>query len=367
MKIKTITCHEVYNYGASLQEYALLKVLEDLGHDVEAVHYKPDYLSNQFKLDRVSPKYKSFPIKYIYLLAKLPGRFKALKRKRAFDTFSKKFIKTGEKVYTNNEELKVNLPEADAYICGSDQIWNSFFPNGKDPAFYLDFVPPSKLKISYAASFAIDKISEDLKPFVKEKVKRINHVSVRETSGITILEGLGIKNAVQVLDPVFLLSAKYWETTFVKPINENYILVYDFDSNPLIKKIAIKLKKEKGFKIYTVNKNIKYADKNFYLEGPECFLSLVYHSQFNITNSFHAIAFSLIFEKQFVVVNRNEEINTRMRDLLGLVNLSHLLVKENEFDNSKFVLNPINSFVKINELLDESIERSKNFLKSALN
>ncbi|SNR76034.1 polysaccharide pyruvyl transferase family protein [Lutibacter flavus] len=361
MKIKTITCHEVYNYGASLQEYALLKYLENIGHTAEAIHYKPFYLSNHFNLKSISLKYNSFPVKYIYLLAKLPGRLMALKRKKAFDNFSKKYIKTGNLKYKKNEELKVNLPEADAYICGSDQIWNSFFQNGKDLAFYLDFVPKEKLKISYAASFAIDEIKEELKSFVKEKVYRINHISVRETSGVTILNELGIKNAVQVLDPVFLLDAKHWVDTFVKPMNEKFIFVYDFDSNPLIKEIAIKLKKDKGFKIYTVNKNIKYADKNFYLEGPERFLSLVCHSQFNITNSFHSVAFSLIFKKQFVVVNRQENINTRMRDLLQLLNLNQLVDSYIEFSSIK----PID-YKKVETILKEKINYSKNFIIKSL-
>ncbi|WP_111709646.1 polysaccharide pyruvyl transferase family protein [Lutibacter citreus] len=367
MKIKTITCHEVYNYGASLQEYALLKYLEELGHKAQAIHYKPFYLSNHFNLLSVSPKYNSFPVKYIYLLVKLPGRLKALKRKKAFDKFSKKYIKTGEHLYKNNQELKNNLPIADAYICGSDQIWNSFFQNGKDSAFYLDFVPDDKLKISYAASFAIDSIADKLKPFVKEKVKRINHISVRETSGITILNELGIENVAQVLDPVFLLSATYWKSTFVKPIKDNYIFVYDFDSNHSIKKIAKKIAAENNLRIVTVNKNIKYAQDNYWLKGPEFFLSLIANAQFVISNSFHAVAFSLIFEKQFLVVNRKEKINTRMRDLLALVNLSHLIVDETELNGNSYGINTIKSYKEISSKLENLVSKSKLFLEKALN
>ena len=149
MKIKTITCHEVYNHGASLQEHALLKYLENLGHHAEAIHYKPPYLSKHLSLWAVStPKYRrNFIIKSLYLFAKLPSRLIDLKRKKAFDDFSKKHVKVDDILYTSNQDLKENLPIADAYICGSDQIWNSFFENGKDPAFYLDFVPDKKLKI----------------------------------------------------------------------------------------------------------------------------------------------------------------------------------------------------------------------------
>ncbi len=363
MHIKTITCHEVYNYGASLQEYALLEFLKQNGHDAQTIHYKPPHLSNHFNLNRVSnPKFDKPIIKQFYLLAKLPSRLKSLKRKKVFDDFHQKYIPTHHTLYKNNEELKNNPPQADAFICGSDQIWNSFFQNGKDSAFYLNFVPDDKKKISYAASFAIDELEESIKPFVKENVLRLNAVSVRETSAVGILNELGIDNVVQVLDPVFLLDKEHWISRFITPITEKYIFVYDFDTNPVVKEIALKLKKEKGFLIYTVNRNIDYADKNFHFEGPEKFLSLVYHSQFNLTNSFHAVAFSLIFEKQFAVINRTEKINTRMKDLLALMNLkTHLFSNKEEFGKLKTI-----NFAEVGKHQSEYTLRSEKFLLSTL-
>ena len=46
MKILTITCHDVYNFGASLQAYALQHYLEELGHEVEIINYRPGYIKN---------------------------------------------------------------------------------------------------------------------------------------------------------------------------------------------------------------------------------------------------------------------------------------------------------------------------------
>lgn len=361
-KIKTITCHEVYNYGASLQEYALLAFLNSHGFAAEVIHYKPPYLSGHFNLWAVSnPKFNRPLVKQLYLLAKLPKRILALKKKRTFDEFHRKYIPTGKKLFRSNEELKANLPSADAYICGSDQIWNSYFQNGKDPAFYLNFVPADKKKISYAASFAIDELAEEVKPLVKENVSRLDAVGVRETSGVRILEDLGIENAVQVLDPVFLLEKNHWQQ-FIKPIKENFVFVYDFDSNPVVKEIALKQKKEKGWKIYAMNQNIDYADENFWMDGPEMFLNLVAQSQLNITNSFHSTAFSLIFNQALCVVNRNEGINTRMRDLLGMMGLSDYLVSSlSEFESLDY------SNFQVNEKLkNQHIERSKEFLLNAL-
>lgn len=363
MKVKTITCHEVYNHGASLQEYALLQFLNSHDHEAESVDYKPYYLSGHFDLNVVSnPIFDKPLLKQLYLLLKLPGRLSDLKRKKAFDLFSKKYIPTGKLRYETNEDLKTNLPEADAFICGSDQIWNSFFQNGKDPAFYLNFVPQDKLKISYAASFATDTISEDVKPLVKQNVAKLNAVGVRESSGVNILNELGIHNAVQVLDPVFLLEAEHWKNTFVRKIEGKYLFIYDFDSNPLIKKIALHLKKEEGYKIVTVNKNMDYADKNYFLEGPEQFLSLVYYSSFNITNSFHALAFSLIFNKQFVVINRTDKINTRMRDLLDMLGLEKHLVSNYE----KFLERKDINYDDVNKKVEDKKEFSKNFLLNNL-
>lgn len=362
MQIKTITCHEVYNHGASLQEYALLQFLKTNGHDAETIHYKPWYLSNHFNLWSVdNPKFDKPIIKQLYLFAKLPRRIKMLKRKKTFDLFASQYIPTGKVLYQTNEDLKRNIPEAEAYICGSDQIWNSFFENGKDPAFYLNFVPDEKLKISYAASFAIDELEESVKPLVKENVARLDSVGVRETSAVKILDDLEIHTAQQVLDPVFLLDKEHWHE-FTFPIKENFVFVYDFDSNPLIKKIALQLKKEKGYAIYTVNSNIDYADKNFYLRGPETFLSLVSQSNMNITNSFHSVAFSLIFEQQMVVINRSEKINTRMRDLLSLFDLDNYLISaEKDFQG----LEPI-YYANIETLKREHIRRSKDFLMNVL-
>ena len=48
MKICTITCHRVYNYGASLQAYALQNYLEGKGHTVKIIDYRPWYLNMRY-------------------------------------------------------------------------------------------------------------------------------------------------------------------------------------------------------------------------------------------------------------------------------------------------------------------------------
>lgn len=366
MKICTITCHRVYNHGASLQAYGLMKYLKNSGHDVEIIDYRPEYLSNHYRLSNVAnPRWeKNRLLKWTYLTLKLPGRLLSLRRKKAFDRFDKKYLSITDTCYRTNDELKQKPPAAEAYICGSDQIWNSLHKNGKDPAFYLDFVPSQKIKASYAASFATDSIAEPLKRVVKERVERLDGIAVREKSGVKILKELGIHRAITVLDPVFLLDQTEWDKISSGSYKEDYILIYDFDNSELIKKIALELKQLTGYKIYCVNPGKqKYADKMFRYVGPDSFISLIRDAKFVVSNSYHAAVFSLIYEKDFVIVNRTEAINTRMRDLLDDLNLNSRLTN-NEYKIEELLKKIDYSVVK--EMIKTKIMSSKSYLDQLL-
>ncbi|PPA69230.1 polysaccharide pyruvyl transferase family protein [Jeotgalibacillus proteolyticus] len=365
MKIYTITCHNVYNHGASLQAYALMKFLLTCGHEVEIIDYRPKYLNNHYNLLNVdNPKWeRNIILKWLYLMMKFPLRLIGLKRKKAFDSFTFEFLKLTKNIYTTNDELR-NLPIVDAYICGSDQIWNSLFENGKDPAFYLDFAPKEKLKLSYAASFATDFISNNWIPFVKKRVKELDGIGVRETSAVDILNKMNISKAVTVVDPTLLLSKHDWNIISKRKFKQKYILIYDFEKSNLIERLATELAREKGYKIYSINPvNIKYAHKQFKYVGPEVFISLVRDAQFIFSNSFHAAVFSVIFKKNFAIVNRTENINTRMRDFLTELKLNDRLVQEDRIITD--ILKPID-YNEVVEIIDTKINFSKSYLENLL-
>lgn len=365
MKIYTITCHNVYNHGAILQAYALMTYLQQQGHEVEIIDYQPSYLNNHYKLFRIDhPRWnKNWLWRLIYLMVKLPGRIWGLKRKIAFDRFREKYLVLTKDCYSSNTELKKRLPKADVYICGSDQIWNSTFPNGRDPAFYLDFAPKEKRKLSYAASFATDYIPEEIVPFVKEKLCYLDHISVREQSGVSLVRQLKIGNVKHVVDPTFLLSKEHWNNLArsMKEPKKKYILVYDFDHSPILKNIAMEIAYKTGYSIYSVNPNkINFADKYFKFVGPDTFLALIRNASFVVSNSYHALIFSLIYEKNFAIVKRMESINTRMRDLLKELHLSDRLI-DDSYD-IKDLLKPVDYKV-CKPKINKKIEDSKQFLK----
>lgn len=364
MKIKTITCHDVYNHGASLQAYALQTYLESLGHSVEIIDYKPDYLSRHYLLWAVdNPIYDKPIVKQMYLMAKLPGRIKALRRKKVFDDFTRKYLKLTGMRYQSCEELKDNLPKADVYIAGSDQIWNTLFQNGRDAAFYLDFVPQTAKRIAYAASFATDDVIEEYKPFVRRMLQNFDDISIRERYSLPLLKSLGRDDGVAVCDPVFLLSRNDWEQYLpVANQEEQYLLVYDSENSLKIREIAMQIAHKKGLKIYNVSAfPLNYVDKDLWISSPLDFVRMVRDAAYVISNSFHATAFSLIFEKDFCVINRSEKINERMRSLLSGYNLEDRIVT----DFSVSLLSSIN-YPEVNPLLQKDIENSKEFLNQSL-
>lgn len=337
MKIKTLTTYDVYNYGASLQAYALLQYLILQGHEVEIIRYQPDYLSRKYDYKWVNPESKMSHhavTRGIYRIAKFIQRQMTMGRKRAFDEFNHGALKETSMCYHTFDELKVIPPQADLYLCGSDQIWNVFYDAGRDPAFYLEFVPEGSKRASYAASFSYLDIDDVNTARIAASLKKFDGVSVREYHGLEILKGMGIEGT-WVLDPVFLLPVEHWRT-FAKKGNlekkshrEPYLLIYDFEGNDLLKEAAMVYARQHHLKMYAIVDTypLRYADKNFKKAGPIEFVQMIEGCSAFMSNSFHGTAFSIMFHKPMFVFRRNRHaVNSRMESLLQLFELKDCMI-----------------------------------------
>ena len=312
MRVCTITCQNADNHGARLQCYALVRYLQKQGHDVQVIDYRPDYMRGPHLWYWLGPSLKE----WVKFFLRIPDRIRSVRRHRCFDEFSKKYIPL-TRIYNTIDELRQNPPLADKYIAGSDQIWNTTFRNGTDPAYYLDFGSKEILRESFAASFATSEIVPSARAFVKENLKRFDKITVREQSALHILEDLGLHGTLQD-DPVFHLSKEEWdEVADGTGKDERYVLVYDFYHDANIQHKALAIAQKERLKIYAICPcSISYADKNFVYAGPETFVSLVKHASFVVSNSFHGTVFAMIYNVPFVVVDRPDGLNVRMHDLL---------------------------------------------------
>ena len=365
MNIKTITCHDVYNYGASLQAYALQEYLISKGHDVEIIDYKPDYMRVHYDFWYVpnnSHYYKiamkSRIIRFMLCCYFAPRRFATYGRKKTFDKFTKKFLRLTRR-YNSYEELVANPPAADAYVAGSDQIWNSNLPNGKDPGYFLQFGDEKIKRFAYAASFGIPEIEASHRSTMSKWLKSFDAVSVREKTALDILETLD-SEGVNVVDPVFLLNKEQWnkfagEESYIK---EKYILVYDLTlNNEELKVEAQRLSKQYNYRIVAVNGLCKcpYAQMNIANAGPQVFVNLIKNAELVLSNSFHATSFSIIFNRPFVTYYKNKNIS-RMVDLLDNVDLrSSLNATEPKYEYN---------WEEVNSKLAKMCAFSYNFIKN---
>ncbi len=372
MKINIITCHNVYNYGASLQAFALQHYLEQRNMDVEIIDFRPWFQRGRydlFYLPKVNRSYKYTqwcpPLRFLVGPIVNAHKLRTFGRKIRFDRFTKEYLRLTPQQYHDSETLREVPPEADLYIAGSDQIWNPDMYNGHEPAYFLDFGKQTTKRISYAASFGIDHIKQHDCEFIKKNLLHFDAISVREKTGLDILKRIGIKNAVHVVDPVFLLTAPQWSNltktaSQIKIPNYNYILLYDFVNDHKIGSFVKMCAKQTGMQILSVNdyRSIPYADQNINNAGPWEFISLIEHANIVISNSFHATAFSCIFNKEFYTFPLNTQQNSsRMTDLLSCAKMPERFNPQKRWTSNIFGT----------QFMETSIETSKYFLDHHLN
>lgn len=346
MNVLTLTCHRPYNYGAVLQSYALQHYLDTQGIDTAIIDYYPDYQRKRKK--------KSLIIQLIWSLYSLPD---LMVGKHVFETFLKENIRL-TKQYKSLDELMSCPPKADGIIAGSDQIWN--YHIHKDDAYYISFAPENCFKASYAASIAQDNIPHGLKAVYQRRLKGFKLISVRERTAETLLKELGCENVTTVLDPVFLLSADEWanriaDSTFTET---GYILMYAFNCTKEISNYAHNLAKKTRKELYIINTMIYdyrfWGDRHFWNCSPNCFVKLFMNADAVVTNSFHGLAFSIIFKKQIHVFSKHTGGNSRLFDLMKDLHIPNCK------DGSTI------DFEEVHKTLEEKIKYSKNVINEII-
>lgn len=365
-KVELITLHRVKNYGSVLQAYATQEILKNNGYEVEIIDYYPKRYTKHGMLLRIKNqnKYlkKSLLIRTISRIIIFPSY---LLRFNTFNKFIKKHLNLSKNVYKNYDELKKNLPDSEIFVTGSDQVWNSDWNDGIDECLFLNFTN-IKYKIAYAASFGKSKLDDWEKEITKELLSKYNSISLRENSGVKICEELGINNSINVLDPTLLLTADEWrKISSNKYKNEDYILVYNLNRSKKIDNYAKQLSKKTGLKV----KYLSYQLHEFYRNGkmycnPKVsdFLALIDNAKYVISDSFHATAFSLIFNKEFIIVYP-DKFSTRLQNILKLLDLEDRVAKDDK--NLEMVNKKIN-YKEVNKKISMERDQSLKWLTNSI-
>lgn len=372
-KIGIITIYNgSINYGGNLQSYALTKRLLNDNYIAEQISFNPKSISvrknSLFKKIMNLPKILSNIIKL-----KKSSSVNTIK-KLAFENFNKRIIPHSEKVY-NRENINECVENYDAFITGSDQVWNFAWYN---PEFFLDFVPSSKKKISYSASIGRDSLTEEQKEVFKNSLKDFDAVSVREPSSIKLIEDLSPVPVVSTLDPTLLLEREDWDKVSSKRlIEEDYIFCYFLGNYKKTRKLVNEFAKKYELKIAFIPymsgvalSDGKFGDYRLVDASPEDFISLIKHAKYIFTDSFHAVVFSHIYGKEFFVFNRDKRalMNGRIKDITSLFACQERYCDTNEKMALSYIegLSPLDYTRETDEFLAkkrESIEFLENNLK----
>lgn len=361
------------NYGNRLQNYALTMLLQDEGWDTYSgieVRSKEDWEKRSTKSVRIIKHlipFWMFQIKAQKELSIQEKQRKTDKRRAAFISFTDKYIHVLPPfIVKNGKDLskKIERYKFDYYIVGSDQVWNPAF-SGRDYEF-LTFAPKEK-RLSFSASFGVDDIPEKQKERYADALNGMRYISVREEQGIHIARSLtGREDIDLTLDPTLLLDNDKWDRLIQNSgVNKppKYIATYFLGEFP---NAVIEFAQKHNLPILMLNSK-KTLD--LYSVDPTGFLDVLHDADYIFTDSFHALAFSLKFHKEFYVFERKEigqaNMFSRLNNLLELFDLTERIVQ-----NDKIVIKykiHEQKWEKIDSYLLSQKRKSINMLKKQMN
>lgn len=366
MRIGILTFHYVTNFGAVLQSYALYTYLTNLGHTVYFIDFRP-YRASALKRVISVDALRSLiniscdaPISFSHHLARRMneriGLAQRLQSERdcdllpIFDSFRERHFRMTNQRYLTLKDLKINPPECDAYVTGSDQVWSYLNPN-LYRAYLLDFGSKNTRRISYAASFGKRELEPFLRKEYKKYLSRFNSISVREESGAQIVENIcGIK-ATQVVDPTMLID-DYRSITSSIEVQKKFIFSFRLHQEDRLSDtftdLIQRISKYIGLEVTTVTTSATLNRQigNSVITGVEGFLSFCQESEMIVTNSFHGTVMAILSRKPFICFPRDSlglvGQNERMVALLSSLGLmSRYLDPDENYDLKKILSSDI--------------------------
>ena len=359
-KVGIMTFHWASNHGAILQAYALQTYLtKKLSCDVKIINYCPRNHEKKF-MNCIKILHPSITIRNIKEL---------IKEKKLID-FRNEYLFLTKRYYSQNELINENF-DFDVLICGSDQIWNPYFTSFGEGcptyAYYLNFGKENCSRIAYSVSFGCENYPKHVMSLTKKYKENFDYLSVREDSGINILNEEGFVNVVKTSDPTLLIDREDYEKLipydlFSKKENNAKVICYVLrKQNKKTQKIINQL-----INTLSCNKMIKSIENTSMSD----WLSSIRNAEFFITNSFHGVMMSLIFHTDFFVVlesGNRAGMNDRLITILDIVGLTNRIIDSRD---SKKIVESIKKtdidWDYVDKKLSDFSFSSKKFLNNAI-
>lgn len=361
MKVGIITIHNVSNYGAVLQAYAL-KELVKTKYEVNIIDYDNRHVSKSLDYIRFGTSLHS-------CLGTAKDVFRIIPRMKVIPKF-KKFISEQLEIVPYTDEY---ISQFNTLISGSDQIWNPACISQERkfiPEYFLSFSNPNQKRVAYASSCGSYEYSSAEETVLSEYLCAYDALSTREIKSSEYLSTITNNDVKHVLDPTLLLQKSEW----LERLGDNYfrkgdyILLYVIKKTPLLKQVINKLKMDLKFKVILCEQGLHFdniVDEHIRHAGPRDFISLFNNAKFVVTDSFHGTTFSLIFNKPFFAVSPGANVN-RISSLLGVVGLESRIIHDDSALKAIHSADYHLDFTDANERLDKERQKSKDYLFTSL-
>jgi hypothetical protein len=339
------------NYGAVLQAYALSKIVQQLGYDVELIDIRSIRNKATF-------------------FASFKQGVKETIEGNTFRDFLKNQVPILQPLYSL-VELTEKAKEYDAVIVGSDQVWRPEYCGNLALHYFLDFVPGNVKRIAYAVSFGLDKWMENEATTAEiiAQVHKFKTVSVREMSGLNICKNTFGIDATQALDPTLLLHKNLFLNLLSQhKTNEKYIASFILDRKEETLAIESYVSDKTKLSVKSLNKReIKFLGLKWtkWLTVKEWLMTLK-DSEMVITDSFHGVCFSLIFQKKFVCIGNISRGLARFTSVLQAVGLENRIFLNLEQVKQTNSWEADIDYDKVNEHLEIQKQISLQVLKNGL-
>ena len=348
------------NYGAILQAFALQKYIK-LKHPEQEV-----YLCNSFgetKPDFFSRKYSPSGFKNVLIKGLVAFRYGSLVRSyRRKEQFKKE-----EFQLCTLEDIK----GSSLYLTGSDQVFNPTVP--KREVFFQDFSKDDAIKAAYAPSFGVESFPNNFVSYVKPLLVDFDYLSCREQSGADFIASITGKTVPHVCDPTLLLSSDIWHFVASRNKYGKYIFIYDLNGGQNLIDIALVYKRITNLKIVCLTQKpqrfYKGVDYQIYDSGPREFVGLFENAQYVVTDSFHGLMFSLIFNRPFSLHIASKQTASRILEVVHQLGIEDSVLSSSDNTNelpkamSQDTISKLSAFINnsksfINSVLDNACSKS---------
>lgn len=349
-RIGILTLHRALNYGAVWQCYALKYACESLGKVVETIDYNP---YGHYEAKWAIGKRPSVAYRYVMQL-------------RQFNRFVSQRLNPTQHT-ESHDWIKQNPPQDDVYIVGSDTVWANAVAGDYLDSYLLDFAPQNVRRISYAASTGGNPM--ELNEFQLGELLKFSAISIREKQAVADVQAKVDVKVTDVCDPTLLLTWDDYNAMEKKPfwLPKHYIAYFDLAGDPFCAECAKQMSRELNLPILNLaGKYRRWARYNYMAPTPEQWLHILHQADYVCTNSFHGVAFSIIYRRPFICcaaqVGGRAKTNGRVQNLLEQTNLIDRYITSIEQVEAK-----VNSDMKFD---DEAIgtyrNRSLQWLKNAI-